>query len=71
VTMMYTAEIVSIDGDIACVRTYTDSYIPPYRSEQVTRSAYYKIRAILRSGCDARVSLRHACAQRVGQNNRE
>lgn len=46
VTMMYTAEIVSIDGDIACVRTYTDSYIPPYRSEQVTRSAYYKIRAI-------------------------
>ena len=46
VTMMYTAEIVSIDGDIACVRTYTDSYVPPYRSEQVTRSAYYKIRAI-------------------------
>ena len=46
VAMMYTAEIVSIDGDIACVRTYTDSYIPPYRSERVTRSAYYKIRAI-------------------------
>lgn len=46
VTTMYTAEIVSIDGDIACVRTYTDSYVPPYRSEQVTRSAYYKIRAI-------------------------
>ena len=46
VTMMYTAEIVSIDGDIACVRTYTDSYVPPYRSEQVTRSAYYIIRAI-------------------------
>lgn len=46
VTTMYYAEIVSIDGDIACVRTYTDGYIPPYRSEQVTRSAYYKIRAI-------------------------
>ena len=46
VTTMYYAEIVSIDGDIACVRTYTDSYIPLYRSERVTRSAYYKIRAI-------------------------
>lgn len=30
VTMMYTAEIVSIDGDIACVCTFTDSYQPPY-----------------------------------------
>ena len=43
VTMMYTAEIVSIDGDIACVRTFTDSYQPPYRSERVTRSAYYNL----------------------------
>lgn len=44
VTMMYTAEIVSIDGDIACVRTYTDSYQPPYRSERVTRTAYYNLK---------------------------
>lgn len=44
VTTMYYAEIVSIDGDIACVRTYTDSYIPPYRSEQVTRPAYYNLK---------------------------
>lgn len=44
VTIMYTAEIVSIDGDIACVRTYTDSYQPPYRSERVTRSAYYNLK---------------------------
>lgn len=44
VTTMYYAEIVSIDGDIACVRTYTDSYIPPYRSGQVTRSAYYNLK---------------------------
>lgn len=44
VTTMYYAEIVSIDGDIACVRTYTDSYIPPYRSEQVTRSVYYNLK---------------------------
>lgn len=44
VTTMYYAEIVSIDGDIACVRTYTDSYQPPYRSEQVTRSAYYSLK---------------------------
>lgn len=44
VTMMYTAEIVSIDGDIACVRAYTDSYQPPYRSERVTRSAYYNLK---------------------------
>ena len=44
VTMMYTAEIVSIDGDIACVRTYTDSYQPPYQSERVTRSAYYNLK---------------------------
>lgn len=44
VTMMYTAEIVSIGGDIACVRTYTDSYQPPYRSERVTRSAYYNLK---------------------------
>lgn len=44
VTMMYTAEIVSIDGDIACVRTFTRSYQPPYRSEQVTRSAYYNLK---------------------------
>lgn len=44
VTMMYTAEIASIDGDIACVRTYTDSYQPPYRSERVTRSAYYNLK---------------------------
>lgn len=44
VTMMYTAEIVSIDGDIACVRTFTDSYQPPYRSEWVTRSAYYNLK---------------------------
>ena len=44
VTMMYTAEIVSIDGDIACVRTFTSSYQPPYRSEQVTRSAYYNLK---------------------------
>lgn len=44
VTTMYYAEIVSIDGDIACVRTYTDSYIPPYRSEQVTRSAFYNLK---------------------------
>ena len=44
VTMMYTAEIVSIDGDIACVRTFTDSYQPPYRSERVTRSAFYSLK---------------------------
>ena len=44
VTTMYYAEIVSIDGDIACVRTYTDSYQPPYRSERVTRSAYYSLK---------------------------
>lgn len=44
VTMMYTAEIVSIDGDIACVRTFTDGYQPPYRSERVTRSAYYNLK---------------------------
>lgn len=44
VTMMYTVEIVSIDGDIACVRTFTDSYQPPYRSERVTRSAYYNLK---------------------------
>ncbi len=44
VTTMYYAEIVSIDGDIACVRTYTDSYQPPYRSGQVTRSAYYSLK---------------------------
>ena len=44
VTMVYTAEIVSIDGDIACVRTYTDSYQPPYRSERVTRSAFYNLK---------------------------
>ena len=44
VTMMYTAEIVSIDGDIACVRTFTDSYQPPYRSERATRSAYYNLK---------------------------
>lgn len=44
VTTMYYAEIVSMDGDIACVRTYTDSYQPPYRSEQVTRSAYYNLK---------------------------
>ena len=44
VTMMYTAEIVSIDGDIACVRTFTSSYQPPYRSERVTRSAYYNLK---------------------------
>lgn len=44
VTMMYTAEIVSINGDIACVRTFTDSYQPPYRSERVTRSAYYNLK---------------------------
>lgn len=44
VTMMYTAEIVSIDGDIACVRTFTNSYQPPYRSAQKTRSAYYNLK---------------------------
>lgn len=44
VTMMYTAEIVSIDGDIACARTFTDSYQPPYRSERVTRSAFYNLK---------------------------
>ena len=44
VTMMYTAEIVSIDGDIACVRTFTNSYQPPYRSVQKTRSAYYNLK---------------------------
>ena len=44
VTMMYTVEIVSIDGDIACVRTFTDSYQPPYRSERVARSAYYNLK---------------------------
>lgn len=44
VTMMYTAEIVSIDGDMACVRTFTDSYQPPYRSERVTRSAFYNLK---------------------------
>ena len=44
VTMMYTAEIVSIDGDIACVRTFTNSYPPPYRSVQKTRSAYYNLK---------------------------
>lgn len=44
VTMMYTAEIVSIDGEIACVRTFTNSYQPPYRSVQKTRSAYYNLK---------------------------
>lgn len=44
VTMMYTAEIVSIDGDIACVRTFTNSYQPPYRSVQKMRSAYYNLK---------------------------
>lgn len=44
VTMMYTAEIVSIDGDIACVRTFTRSYQPPYRSVQMTRSAFYNLK---------------------------
>lgn len=44
VTTVYYAEIDSIDGDIACVRTYTDSYQPPYRSEQVTRSACYNLK---------------------------
>lgn len=44
VTMVYTAEIVSIDGDIACVRTFTRSYQPPYRSVQMTRSAYYNLK---------------------------
>lgn len=44
VTMMCTAEIVSIDGDIACVRTFTNSYQPPYRSVQKTRSAYYNLK---------------------------
>lgn len=44
VTMMYTAEIVSIDGDIACVRTFTSSYQPPYRSVQKTRSAFYNLK---------------------------
>ena len=37
VTMVYTAEIVSIDGDIACVRTFTRSYQTPYRSVQMPR----------------------------------
>lgn len=44
VTMMCTAEIVSIDGEIACVRTFTNSYQPPYRSVQKTRSAYYNLK---------------------------
>ena len=44
VTMVYTAEIVSIDGDIACVRTFTRSYQPPYRSVQMTKSAYYNLK---------------------------
>lgn len=44
VTMVYTAEIVSIDGDIACVRTFTRSYQPPHRSVQMTRSAYYNLK---------------------------
>lgn len=57
VTTMYYAEIVSIDGDIACVRTYTDSYQPPYRSEQVTRSAYYSLKT------GERVSLEDSLAQ--------
>ncbi|VWL63710.1 hypothetical protein [Collinsella aerofaciens] len=57
VTMMYTAEIVSIDGDIACVRTSTDSYQPPYRSERVTRSAYYNLKT------GERVSLEDSLAQ--------
>lgn len=57
VTMMYTAEIVSIDGDIACVRTFTDSYQPPYRSERVTRSAYYNLKT------GEQVSLEDALAQ--------
>ena len=57
VTTMYCAEIVSIGGDIACVRTYTDSYIPPYRSEQVTRSAYYNLKT------GEQVSLEESLAQ--------
>lgn len=44
VTLKYQSEIVSIEGDIACVRTYTSSYRPPYRSEQVTRSAFYNLK---------------------------
>lgn len=57
VTMMYTAEIVSIDGDIACVRTFTSSYQPPYRSVQKTRSAYYNLKT------DEQVSLEDSLAQ--------
>lgn len=57
VTTMNYAEIVSIDGDIACVRTYTDSYQPPYRSEQVTRSAYYNLKT------GEKVSLEDSLAQ--------
>lgn len=57
VTTMYYAEIVSIDGDIACVRTDTDSYQPPYRSEQVTRSAYYNLKT------GEKVSLEDSLAQ--------
>ena len=44
VTKEYDSEIVSIDGDIACVRTYTLSYNPPYRSLPKTRSAYYNLK---------------------------
>lgn len=57
VTMVYTAEIVSIDGDIACVRTFTRSYQPPYRSVQMTRSAYYNLKT------GERVSLEDSLAQ--------
>lgn len=57
VTMVYTAEIVSIDGDIACVRTFTRSYQPPYRSVQMTRSAYYNLKT------GEQVSLEDALAQ--------
>ena len=44
VTQVYNSQIVSIDGDIACVRTYTSSYRPPYRAEHVTRSAFYNLK---------------------------
>ena len=44
VTLKYQSEIVSIDGDIACVRTYTLSYNPPYRSQSKTRSAFYNLK---------------------------
>ena len=44
VTMRYDSEIVSIEGDIACVRTFVIGYTPTVRSTPKTRSAFYNLK---------------------------